>query len=126
LINESLLDLQDKKKATIMVVGTEARDKQSGELLYKLRAHMFIKGIGGFGHKGKVKSVFYEIPERKPDAVVEELTRPDQAFLYRLNGHLNPLHVDPDMSIHGGFKVPILHGLCFYGITAKAVFDKYC
>ena len=29
------------------------------------------------------------------------------------------------MSAVGGFKVPILHGLCFYGITAKAVHEKY-
>lgn len=29
------------------------------------------------------------------------------------------------MSAIGGFKVPILHGLCTYGITAKAVYEKY-
>lgn len=25
----------------------------------------------------------------------------------------------------GGFKTPILHGLCFFGIAAKAVYQKY-
>lgn len=29
------------------------------------------------------------------------------------------------MSEMGGFKVPILHGLCTYGITARAVFESY-
>jgi len=29
------------------------------------------------------------------------------------------------MSEMGGFKVPILHGLCTYGFTARAVFEKY-
>jgi len=25
----------------------------------------------------------------------------------------------------GGFKTPILHGLCFFGIAAKAIYQKY-
>lgn len=25
----------------------------------------------------------------------------------------------------GGFKAPILHGLCFFGISGKAVYDRY-
>ena len=29
------------------------------------------------------------------------------------------------MSEMGGFKVPILHGLCSFGFTARAVFEKY-
>ena len=54
-----------------------------------------------------------------------EKTDPSQAFLYRLNGDYNPLHVDPQMSEMGGFKTPILHGLCTYGVTAKAIVEKY-
>lgn len=37
----------------------------------------------------------------------------------------SPLHVDPDFAKVGGFKVPILHGLCFMGIASKAVYEKY-
>lgn len=33
------------------------------------------------------------IPQRKPDAVVEEKTATTQAALYRLSGDYNPLHV---------------------------------
>jgi acyl dehydratase len=29
------------------------------------------------------------------------------------------------MSEMGGFKVPILHGLCTYGTTARAVFERF-
>ena len=25
----------------------------------------------------------------------------------------------------GGFEVPILHGLCTYGVTARALYEKY-
>lgn len=25
----------------------------------------------------------------------------------------------------GGFDVPILHGLCIYGITARAIYEKF-
>ena len=30
------------------------------------------------------------------------------------------------MSAMGGFEVPILHGLCSYGFSARAVYEKYC
>ena len=108
-----------------MVIGTEARDKETGDLIFKLVTNLFIRGIGGFGHKGTVKNDIPKTPESAPDAEVEETTTPNQAFLYRLSGDYNPLHVDPDMSAVGGFKVPILHGLCTFGITAKAVYEKF-
>lgn len=84
----------------------------------------FIRGIGGFGSKGKYKNVIPDAPKGvQPTKSSVETTTPDQAFLYRLCGDRNPLHVDPAMSSMGGFKVPILHGLCTYGISARSVFQ---
>ncbi len=55
--------------------------------------------------------------------MVERAVREDQALLYRLSGDWNPLHADPEFAKLAGFDRPILHGLCTYGMTLKAVVD---
>lgn len=101
-------------------------DKESKEKVAVITTSLFVRSKAGFGRKGEYKNN-YPNPssKRAPDFSAVEKTEPGQAFLYRLSGDYNPLHVDPDMSSMGGFKVPILHGLCTYGITAKAVYEKY-
>jgi acyl dehydratase len=122
---DELIDLQDKGKATIVVIQTTIKNKEDGALVAKITTNLFVRGIGGFGFKGTIKQVYPAAPKRSPDFSAVEKTKPDQAFLYRLNGDMNPLHVDPQMSEMGGFKVPILHGLCSFGITARAVYERY-
>ena len=90
---------------------------------------IFLVGNGNFGgkrdseHLVKVSSKKFD---RKPDNEVTEKTDVDQAALYRLNGDLNPLHIDPNFASVGGFDKPILHGLCTFGLAVKHVLQTYC
>jgi len=85
----------------------------------------FLRGEGGFGgERGPSKK--REIPSRAPDHEVYYTTREDQALLYRLSGDRNPLHSDPGFAKLGGFDRPILHGLCTYGFTGRALLHAVC
>ena len=125
-----LIEVVDKGKSAIMVSGTTTKDANTGEDIFYNESSAFIRGSGGFGGVSKLSNrgaatAVYQPPSRQPDAVVEEATTEEQAVLYRLNGDRNPLHVDPDFSKMGGFKTPILHGLCFLGISGKHVYQAF-
>jgi acyl dehydratase len=62
----------------------------------------------------------------RPDDVLSYATRTDQALLYRLSGDRNPLHSDPTFAKRAGFDAPILHGLCTYGFTGRALLHGVC
>ncbi|MFF1702457.1 MaoC/PaaZ C-terminal domain-containing protein [Streptomyces sp. NPDC058252] len=110
----------DKGKAAILVMRTEVADAEGP--LWTNDAQIFVRGEGGWGGD-RGPSTRLDTPSGPPDKTVERPIREDQALLYRLSGDWNPLHADPEFAKLAGFDRPILHGLCTYGITLKAVVD---
>lgn len=118
--------IYDKGKGALIVIDFITSDKATGRALIKNTMSAFIRGEGGFGGDAKSPEPGPEPPNRAPDKVVEQPTLTSQALLYRLSGDKNPLHIDPQMAKFGGFDVPILHGLCSFGILGRAVIEAYC
>jgi acyl dehydratase len=107
-------------KGAVVVSETIWTDEK-GEKAVTLTGSMFARGDGGFGGPTEGAPEPHAVPTRAPDLSVDIPTRPDQALLYRLNGDRNPLHSDPEFARRAGFPRPILHGLCTYGVTCRAV-----
>ena len=119
-----VVDVFDKGKGALAVIEIVSVMERTGRPLFTNRASIFIRGEGGFGGDSG-PAVTGAVPEREPDHVVESTTLPQQALLYRMaSGDKNPLHADPGFAAFAGFDRPILHGLCTYGIVAKAVIDR--
>jgi acyl dehydratase len=120
--------IHDKGSGALVVSENAAVDAVSGEPLVTSRSGAFIRGEGGFGGIGGDRggSEPWTRPDRAPDHRVVQQTRPEQALLYRLSGDRNPLHADPKFAARGGFSQPILHGLCTYGVTGRALLRALC
>jgi acyl dehydratase len=116
-----LTDIWDKGRAAVIWSDT-AVTAPDGTLLWTHRRSIFARGEGGFGGE-RGASVAADAPCRAPDLELDMPILPQQALLYRLCGDRNPLHSDPEFASAAGFPRPILHGLCTYGMTCKALVD---
>jgi acyl dehydratase len=117
--------IYDKGSGALVASENVAVDAATGDKLVTSRSSVFIRGEGGFGgDRGPGDG--WRRPEREPDHRVLQPTRPEQALLYRLSGDRNPLHADPKFAARGGFSRPILHGLCTYGVTGRALLHAVC
>ena len=112
-------------KGAIVVIKREITDRSSGDLLAEVVHGTFLRGDGGYS-EGNAKSdpgpvALPAPPEGAPAIELDLPTLEQQALIYRLSGDYNTLHADPDIAGAAGFKRPILHGLCTYGMAAHAV-----
>ena len=110
-------------KGAVIINETVWTDEK-GEKVATLTSSTFARGDGGFGGPSEGAPEPHVVPTRAPDISVDFDTRDDQALLYRLNGDRNPLHSDPAVAKKAGFDKPILHGLCTYGITCRAILQE--
>jgi len=124
-ITGRVAEVWDKGKAA--VIGSEGLVEDANGPLFTTKATLFIRGAGGFGgERGPSTVGLNEPPDRAPDHVIEDVTRPEQGALYRLSGDPNPIHIDPDFATMAGFERPFMHGLCTYGFVGRAILKALC
>ncbi len=115
-----------RDKGAVVMVETTAREASSQDVLFTATATIFARGDGGIGGPTVPAPKPHALPDRSPDLVVTAQTRPDQALLYRLTGDANPLHADPAVAAAAGYRRPILHGMCTFGIACREVLAHVC
>ena len=117
----TLAGMYDLKRMAQMVVTT--RTEADGVHLFDTTWMLILFNMVGFGGPRPPKTAKVDpADEQAPDFVHATKTSLEQAILYRLSGDTNPLHIDAQFAKNLGFEQgPILHGLCTFGFTGRAV-----
>jgi acyl dehydratase len=122
-------DVFDKgpDSGAIVHMSRDLFDEDSGDRLASMTYALFMLADGGFGGTNPRPALLAPVPlDRECDTRVNLPVSVNQALLYRLTGDTHPLHVDPAVALSAGFERPILHGLCAYGMVARAVVETLC
>jgi acyl dehydratase len=128
LINKKIAAAYDHgpKHGALVLFEAEARLAKDDTVLFTIGNTIMARADGGFGGPRGKGPPPHRPPRRDPDLSCDLDTRTDQALLYRLNGDRNPLHADPSLAARVGYPVPILHGLCTYGVACHAILKTIC
>jgi acyl dehydratase len=118
--------IYDKGKGGVIATESTSVDAVTGEPRFTTRSSVYIRGAGNFGGERGPSGPRNVPPDRAPDLEISYRTSPDQALVYRLSGDRNPLHSDPEFAKLAGFDRCILHGLCTYGFTGRALLHGLC
>lgn len=113
-------------KGALVYTEREIYDGDSGDPLCSVSTTMFCRADGGFGGPSSPVPSPVAIPDEAPDLACDLPTLPQAPLIYRLCGDRNPLHVDPDVARGAGFRGPILHGLCTFGVVGHALLRSCC
>ncbi|RHW26356.1 hypothetical protein D0Z08_14920 [Nocardioides immobilis] len=112
--------IHDKRSGALVRISIDVVEPDTGATLWTSRLGYFVRGAGGFGGDS-APSDPWPAADRPADRTIDFASWPGQALLYRLTGDRNPLHSDPDYARRAGFDRPVLHGLCTYGMVARAL-----
>lgn len=121
-----------KDKGALLIFERDLFDDASGQLIASIEQRTLCRGDGGFALLGTSKNsnvVHAQAawsPTTAASEVVDIRSLPQSALIYRLCADMNPLHADPQVAQAAGFERPILHGLCTYGIAARAILAACC
>lgn len=117
-------------KGALVVTERSITDHNSGELIATVEHVSFCRADGGFASPeapgDAAPEALLPVPQGEPDMAMDMPTLPNAPLLYRLNGDRNPIHVLPAAARKAGFDRPILHGLCTYGMAARAILRHAC
>ncbi|MEE8427599.1 MAG: MaoC/PaaZ C-terminal domain-containing protein [Woeseiaceae bacterium] len=128
LINKRVVGAYDRgpTRGAMVLLEAEGRLAKDDTVLFTLGSTLVARGDGGFGGPAGSGPTPHRVPKREPDLSCDIESSPYQALLYRLNGDRNPLHADPSLARQVGFRAPILHGLCTYGVACHAILQTIC
>lgn len=126
-VQGSVVDVFDKGsgRGAIVVTRHEISDLADGQAIATLTTTCFGRAEGGCGGSTNPPPSPHAVPDRAPDSFLDVPTRADLALLYRLTGDRNPIHAEPAVALAAGFDQPILHGLCSFGISCRAILETY-
>ena len=122
-------------KGALVITERVIADAATGLPIATLEQRTMCRGDGGFGESAAASAAVGPAPARvaaaadadaEPDLVVDLPTLPQAALIFRLSADPNPLHADPAVARAAGFPRPILHGLCSYGVAARAIVQACC
>lgn len=115
-----------KDKGALVLTECEVRDKATEEVICTLTSTTFCRADGGFGGPAGPTRPVHAVPDTPPQEICDLPTLPQAALIYRLSGDYNPLHADPAHARKAGFKMPILHGRCTFGVVGHAILKTCC
>lgn len=124
-----VLGVSDKgaEKGAVVYAEHMIANAETGEPCATVVLTLYCRGDGGFGGPNEDPFPIHAIPQRAPDKERRQHVPANQAALYRYAiKDANPLHIDPAVAKSVGFEQPLLHGLCTYGLAARAIMKDWC
>ena len=112
-------------KGALVITERTLSDDQ-GNALVTIAQTTFCRGDGGLSQSDESPAALEATPDTSPEMTCSLPILEQAALIYRLCADNNPLHADPDVAAKAGYPRPILHGLCTYGVAARAIVQTAC
>ena len=109
-----------------LVITERTLSDAEGNALATIAQTTFCRGDGGLSQSDDSPAPLEATPDTAPDMTCSLPILEQAALIYRLCADNNPLHADPAVAAKAGYPRPILHGLCTYGVAARAIVQMAC